>query len=318
MLTARLFTQPKPDFTNALLADINAYIQKNENDCWKKTGVARAKELKDFILTQLIEQEELTTTQLMWRLFSYVAMTKGSGRLGTSTELRNVLVDNMCVAMEVNKNDLVVTLKHLYRFETDYMVAAANVGVAYWIDHNTAWLIAKLLHVKHHLVEKGMAAAPVVSTDLKDILLNAIDAYKIEVNAHWYKRWFKQSGLMRAEELTRFISDQLGDKECLTDAQLCARVLEMATMEKGDGMLGTSKDLRIALMRAMSSWPHLQLNETEIAKEVSCRSEPVISPAGFAAYFPDVVTVEVGIRATRIRNAMRNLHVVEQRNGLSQ
>lgn len=316
MSVARMFAQPKPDFTDALITDINTYIQQHEQDFWKRTGVARAKELKDFLLAQLIQEEELTTIQLMWRVYSYIEMTTGSGKLGTSTELRNVLANSLCKALGVDEKALAGTLSYLYQSETDYMVAAANMGAAYYSDHNALQLKAKMMHVKSHLIEKGMAAAPVKSTELKDILLNAIDSYRDEVNAHWYTRWFKQSGLLRAEQLTRFICDQLIGRECLNDVQLCARVLEMATLSNGEGMLETSKDLRIALMKAMTSWQRLNLNEAAIAQEVERRIQPVVAPGSLVGYFPNPVRTEVGVRASHIDYALRNLHALEQRQSL--
>jgi hypothetical protein len=252
----------------------------------------------------------------MWRLRSYIEMAKGEGVLDTSTELRNVLVDRLCASLHVDQHQFEDTLAYMIKCDCDYMVEAAQFGGMYYIDMNALQLKAKLMHVESKLVLKGDAADQTVSSELKDILLNAIDAYRDEVNAHWYKRWFKQSGLLRAEKLTRFINDQLVNRECLSDEQLCARVVEMASFSNGEGMLGTSKDLRVALMKAISSWQHLNLNEAEISKEIDYRCEPVVSPGALTAYFPNAVRVEVGVRAHHIHQAMYNLHQVEHQNAM--
>lgn len=324
MSRVRLFAQPNGNFDDRfddafvkdLLADIDIYIERHKTDFWRRTGVARAKELQNLIRTQLIAQEELSRIQLMWRLRSYIEMAKGEGILDTSTELRNVLADRLCTSLKVDQHQLEDTLAYLIKCDCDYMVEAAQFGGMYYIDMNALQLKAKLIHVDYQLGLKGKAADQTVSSELKDILLHAIDAYREEVNAHWYKRWFKQSGLLRAEKLTRFICDQLVNTECLSDAQLCARVVEMASFANGEGILGTSKDLRIALMQAMSSWQRLNLNEVAIAKEIDYRIQPVVTPGALTAYFPNPVRIEVGVRAHYINAAMRNLHAAEHQNAM--
>lgn len=309
MFSTAIFTSSEDNFQTALVQAINDYIQKNKDKYLKRTGVERAQTLKRLLLS--LQTEKLSREQLMWRLLSYIKMEHGTGPLDTSTELRmailNFLVSDK--AAKVDEQFISETYNAMYQVELKAMAQCAEVGMWYHIDLQKIEMNAKLRHVENNLsAMSAHAAAPAV--EFKDKVLAAIDDYITKANADWYNRLFlKSTGIKRAAELKKFISEQLVGTEKLDDRQLCARILELASMPVGGGqpIFDTSKDLRNAVLISMCDY--LKLDERKLLGVINEKAAPFIMPTPstlgpVVGHVPDYALVSVNIRIAYLQQAL--------------
>jgi hypothetical protein len=268
----------QPEFKDLLFADINKYIKERNNKWFKQTGVNRARNLKAFIEKIMLNQEQLTTIQLMWRLYSYATMDMGDGPLGTSKDLRVIILDRMRKSLGVKKEDINSKLSERLDTAIDYAVATGG-RTAYYVDDDKIKVEVRAETIRPALVSKSSVPVENVSEDFKNLMLDTIQKYINSIQASgWFTRWLSSTGLERAEKLKLYINGQLVGKEKLNDSQLFARMLEMTSMFLGEGMLGTSRVLRNELLKVMCSWNKLHLNQDAINKAIDARCEPVLHP----------------------------------------
>lgn len=309
MFAASIFTSSEDNFQDTLDTVINDYIQKNKDKYLKRTGVERAEALKRLLLS--LKTEKLSREQLMWRLLSYIKMEHGTGPLDTSTELRmailNFLVSDK--AAKVDKQVIGAAYDAMYQVELKAMAQCAEVGMWYHIDIQKIEMRAKLLHVEKNLSAMSADAA-IPAVEFKDKVLAAIDAYIAQANADWYNRLFlKSTGIKRAAELKKFISEQLVGTEKLNNHQLCARILELASMPVGSGqpIFDTSKDLRNAVLTSMCDF--LKLDERKLLGIIDVKAAPFIMPTPstlgpVVGHVPDYALVSVNVRIAYLQQAL--------------
>lgn len=301
-----MFTSPEDSFQASLIAVVNDYIEKNKDKFLKRTGVERAEMLRRLLSS--LKTEKLTREQLMWRLLSYIKMEHGTGPLDTSSELRMAILNFLVSDKGIKVDDKLVTQTRtaMYQVELRVMQHCAEVGYWYPINDQKIEMNAKLLQAEKKLSAMS-ANADAPAAEFKDKVLAAIDAYINKANEAWYNRMFlKSTGIKRAAELKKLISEQFVGTEKLDDLQLCARILELASMPVGYGqsIFDTSKDLRNVVLTSMCDF--LKLDEQELRNKIYDKATPHIVPTtlGPVGHIPDVALVSVNVRIAYLRQAL--------------
>ena len=306
MAIRRFFSGNHENYQLELFAVIAGYVQENKDKWLHRSGVARARALKEMIASQLVANQGLTDLQLMWRLYSYVEMARCVGPLDTSTDLRFAILDHLCQFLNISSVDISKTEMQKRMVVVQARRSAMQTGMVgpMVFDEQRIKEEARSVLVLRKLT-RAVNAKLGTSEEYKMILLDAIDAYQAEART----KWFKGEGIERADQLKDFVNTQLIGREKLDDRQLCARMLELLRMPVGcdQGKLGTSKDLRHALLKSMCQY--LQVDEQKILDEIAPRAMPHIVQSGLGpvGYYPNYAMESILVRVKYLEQALNRI-----------
>ena len=309
MFSSRHFKPPAVKlYLDELLPVFDNFIATHRDKWFTSAEVDSARKLRDFIVTDLIGKEHLDNEQLIWRMFSYIELSKNNrvGKLGANLDLCMAIASNIC-----SKSNLKITQSELeaaYKKEWQ-MIEAGDKGCYLAINRNEPIISALLSVIREKLEQPAISARKIENWSAKylESLLTSIEDYQKAAETHWFTR----EGIDRAEQLKILIVERWVRIECLNDYQLLSRMLECVQMPRGrtQGPLGTSQNLRSTIMDGMCAF--LELDVDAIHREILQATLPTMTPwpmnksnFGPAVYLPDVYNIAYDIKLAHITNEL--------------
>jgi hypothetical protein len=247
-----------------LLATINHYIRQRQQIKPHSQGIRRALKLNRLITNQLIAVEGLNPSQLQWRMLDYVMMPDGAGPLQTSKQLRSVILNHLCLHLNISSELIRKVCEEQFEFELKMTkVALMPVECRRAPDIALTESPIKQKLIRSVLIKSMVANDNRSEGKFVEIALQVIRDYKEDAAL----RFFTGSGIKRAKQLKEKITNQWCDIEKLNEQQVMCRLFEHLAMShlNDAGLFGSSRILRINILKAMCHY--LNVDEAKIKQD---------------------------------------------------
>lgn len=269
-----LFNEQPQRYSDRAIRAIDDYLEEIKNKWFRNTGRERAAQLKNTI-RYIQKHEQLTDTQMMWRLYELTSMAHGEGPFGSSTLLRKYVYK--CIATQLGILDSQVERVAVAEQSSDVKAFAATASAGTYgsvyvpmrddVAREIAYrkLIYRELCNEQHLDDE---LTP--SESYKDALLRELKAYRASLKGHCFGVKFgRRSGFDRADQLIKHIENELVARQQLNDEQLMWRMRYLLAAENGSGLMGTSTELRRCLTNQLCNMLLTQAERDSAVKSIN-------------------------------------------------
>jgi hypothetical protein len=298
------------DYKSEIIKVIQSYIQKRKAVKPNSKGITRAEKLMTHINSVLIDSEQLTELQLMWRLFEYVRRSRGAGPLETSNVLRRDLRIYLCMALGITDEMIAKVEKRNRGDALFYSNVPPQIGLAQAFrrlsDEVTNELICTALF---QLSYERYRTRPLKESELVAKLLKAVNELIAASSTNILAQLLNETRIDRAKSFQSKLNIEWYRVCRFSDYQLMCLLSEHISMpfEFSYGVFGDSSMLRLIVLRVLCE--HLEMDEVKIHEMIRQEAQMPLPRQGLDGVVPRFeleayADTELRVRAKLVKNML--------------